>query len=85
MKHFFTSVALLLISFGATAFAQNQSDSEADRIVGMARQEADAIRNESYASIYDLFNNAERELRHSLELVAGSKQELSVAMNTRRR
>ena len=35
MKHFFTSVALLLISFGATAFAQNQPHSEADRIVGM--------------------------------------------------
>ena len=35
MRHFFTSVALLLISFGATAFAQNQPHSEADRIVGM--------------------------------------------------
>lgn len=62
-----------------------QAQHEADRIVGMARQEADAIKNESYANIYDLFNNAERELRHSLELVSGSKQELSVAMNTRRR
>ena len=62
-----------------------QAQHEADRIVGMARQEADAIRNESYASIYDLFNNAERELRRSVEMVASSKNELSAAMNSRRR
>ncbi len=62
-----------------------QAQHEADRIVGMARQEADAIRNESFASIYDLFNNTERELRHSLELLISSKNELSNAMNSRRR
>ena len=62
-----------------------QAQHEADRIVGMARQEADNIKNESLASVYDLFNTAERELRRSLETVGSGKQELANAMSNRRR
>ncbi len=56
---------------------------EANRIVGMARQEANEIRNESFTRIYDLFNSADRELRHSLEVVGQAKQELTNAINRR--
>ena len=60
-----------------------QAQQEANRIVGMARQEANEIRNESFTRIYDLFNTAERELRHSLEVVGSAKQELSNAITRR--
>lgn len=60
-----------------------QAQVQADEIIKTARQEANNIKNESYNSLVEMFNSAERGLKQTLDIVGESKQELYRCINRR--